>query len=162
MEMNPKTAFKILGLGPGASLAQVKKSFRDLAKQYHPDRFSPDPSPTSPTSPNGETFSASAEARLNRMKEINQAFHFLVPLLTPPHVSTDKASTDIPPSTMAKKARASRDRDSSDKASSGKDISFLDLLKMLKKRFVFYNKPDSQPNPIVQPPLKPRERPKAK
>ncbi len=157
MEMNPKMAFKILGLGPGASLAQVKKSFRDLAKQYHPDRFSPDPSPTSP---NGETFSASAEARLNRMKEINQAFHFLVPLLTSTHVSTDKTSTDIPPSTMAKKVRASRDRDSSDKASSGKDISFLDLLKMLKKRFVFYNKPGSQPNPIVQPPLKPRERPK--
>jgi hypothetical protein len=138
MEMNQKTAFKILGLGPGASLDQVKKAFRDLAKQYHPDR-----------SPTDETLPAPAAARLNRMKEINQAFHLLLPLLTPTDAFTDKASTDIPPSSSkVKKARASSD----------KDISFLDMLLRLKKRFALYRKPGNQPNPCVQPPLKSRER----
>jgi len=146
MEMNQKTAFKILGLGPGVSLDQVKKAFRDLAKQYHPDRFASDPSPTD------ETLPAPAEARLNRMKEINQAFHLLLPLFTPDAL-TDKASTDIPPFFKAKKARDSSDKDSSDK-----DISFLDMLQRLKKRFAFYKKPGNQPNRSVQPSLKSRER----
>lgn len=144
MEMNQKTAFKILGLGPGASLPQVKKAFRDLAKQFHPDR-----------SPTDETLPAPAEARLNRMKEINQAFHLLAPLLTRPDALTDKASTDIPPSFKAKKARASSDKDSNDK-----DIWFLDMLERLKKRFALYRKPGNQPNRFVQPPIKPRERQK--
>jgi hypothetical protein len=146
MEMNQKTAFKILELGPGSSLDQVKKAFRNLAKRYHPDRFSPDSSLA------GETRPASAEAGLNRMKEINQAFHFLVPLLAPTDALTDKVTTDIPPSSKAKKARATCD----------KDIPFLDMLRRLKKRFAFYRKPGNQPNPCVQPPIKPRERQKIK
>ena len=137
MEMNKKTAFKILGLGPGASLPQVKKAFRDLAKQYHPDRFLPD------RFPSDEILPAPAAARLNRMKEINQAFHFLLPLLTPDAL-IDKVSTDIP-------------RASDDKASSDKDISFLDMLRRLSKRFELYRKPGNQ-NPCVQPPLKSRKR----
>lgn len=31
--------YEVLGLFPGASLDQVKKAHRKLAKQYHPDRF---------------------------------------------------------------------------------------------------------------------------
>jgi curved DNA-binding protein CbpA len=150
MEMNQKTAFKILGVGPGASLDQVKKAFRDLAKQYHPDCFSQDRFPTD------EILPAPAEARLNRMKEINQAFHLLLPLLTPDAL-TDKASTDIPPSSKVKKAGASSDKDSGDK-----DISFLDMLLRLNKRFAFYRKPGNQPNPCVKPPLKSRKRQKSK
>jgi hypothetical protein len=145
MEMNQKTAFKILGLGPGASLDQVKKAFRDLAKQFHPDR-----------SPTDEILPAPAEARLDRMKEINQAFHLLLPLLTPTDALTNKASTDIPPFFKAKKARASSDKDSSD------NISFLDMLQRLKKRFAFNRKPGNPPNRFVQPPLKSRERQKRK
>ena len=37
--------YEILGLFPGASLAQVKKAHRNLAKQYHPDRFVSAPEP---------------------------------------------------------------------------------------------------------------------
>lgn len=33
-----KDYYKILGLAPGASLADIKKSFRKLAMMYHPDR----------------------------------------------------------------------------------------------------------------------------
>lgn len=144
MEMNQKTAFKILGLGPGASLDQVKKAFRDLAKQYHPDRFSPDRSPIDEIGP------APAAARLNRMKEINQAFHFLVPLLTPTDALTEKASTDKPPSPKQKKATGD------------KDPSFLDILRRLKKGLKFYRKSVRQPGPCVQPPLTPTERQKNK
>lgn len=37
--------YEVLGLFPGATLDQVKKAHRKLAKQYHPDRFmnAPDP-----------------------------------------------------------------------------------------------------------------------
>lgn len=35
--------YEVLGLFPGASLAQVKKAHRTLAKQYHPDRFATAP-----------------------------------------------------------------------------------------------------------------------
>ncbi|HET8929806.1 MAG TPA: J domain-containing protein [Acidimicrobiales bacterium] len=31
--------YEVLGLFPGATLDQVKKAHRKLAKQYHPDRF---------------------------------------------------------------------------------------------------------------------------
>ncbi len=31
--------YEVLGLFPGASLAQVKKAHRTMAKKYHPDRF---------------------------------------------------------------------------------------------------------------------------
>ncbi len=138
MGMNQKTAFKILGLGPGASLDQVKKAFRNLAKRYHPDHFSPD------RFPSDEIGSASAAARLNRMKEINQAFHFLVPLLTPTDALAEKASTNKPPSPKQKKAAGDKD-------------PFLDILKMLKKGLKFYRKSVRQPGPLVQPPLTPTE-----
>jgi hypothetical protein len=34
--------YRILGLGPGASLDDVKRAYRRLAKQYHPDAAGPD------------------------------------------------------------------------------------------------------------------------
>lgn len=148
MGMNQKTAFKILGLGPGASLEQVKKAFRDLAKQYHPDRFSSDRS-SSDRSPSGENGPARAEFRLNRMKEINRAFHFLLPLFPPTDALTDnKASSDKPPSSM--KPKPPSDKDSGNKVS-----SFLEIIGMFKKGLKFYRKPGSPPRPFVQPPLKP-------
>jgi hypothetical protein len=169
--MNQKTAFKILGLQPGASLDQVKKAFRDLAKQYHPDRFLPD------TSQAGHDRPDVAEIRLNRMKEINQAFHFLVPLLTPSDALTDKklrgkaprdkASADMPPSSRPKPARDLRDKVSRDRAprgeaprgeaSSPKALSLQDILRMFKKKFLFSRKQGSRPNPCAQSPLKPDE-----
>ena len=35
--MDIKDYYKILGVGPSATLAEVKKAYRKLAKQYHPD-----------------------------------------------------------------------------------------------------------------------------
>lgn len=37
--------YEVLGLFPGASIGQVKKAHRRLAKQYHPDRFAGAPEP---------------------------------------------------------------------------------------------------------------------
>jgi DnaJ-domain-containing protein 1 len=34
----PRDPYEVLGLFPGASLDQVKKAHRNLAKRYHPDR----------------------------------------------------------------------------------------------------------------------------
>jgi len=44
MSNDPKDWFRILDLNPGASLDQVKSSYRVLAKVWHPDRFGHDPS----------------------------------------------------------------------------------------------------------------------
>ncbi len=41
----PTDPYEVLGLFPGASLAQVKKAHRKLAKRYHPDRFMSAPEP---------------------------------------------------------------------------------------------------------------------
>ncbi len=65
--MDETRALRILGLGPSASQEEARKAFRSLAKSCHPDRFARDP---------GEAKVAEA-----RMKEINLAFHFLLPLL---------------------------------------------------------------------------------
>jgi hypothetical protein len=35
--------YRVLGLPPGASEADIKKSYRDLAQVWHPDRFAHDP-----------------------------------------------------------------------------------------------------------------------
>ena len=44
MSNNPKEWFRILDLCSGASLDEVKRSYRELAKVWHPDRFAHDPS----------------------------------------------------------------------------------------------------------------------
>ena len=44
MEISSEYYYRILGLKPGASLAEVKTAYRNLAKIYHPDK---DPSPDS-------------------------------------------------------------------------------------------------------------------
>ena len=37
-----RRAYKILGLYPGSSQAEVKSAYRDLAQVWHPDRFAHD------------------------------------------------------------------------------------------------------------------------
>jgi len=141
MGMNQKTALKILGLGPGASLAQAKKAFRNLAKQYHPDRYPPGLSAN-------DDGAEQAEARMNRMKQINQAFHLLAPLLGSADSLSGKVSTDKPPISKDKKTRSKQ------------DISFMDILRMFKKelKFKFHRKAGFRPRPSVKQPLKSKVR----
>ncbi|MBA3009219.1 MAG: DnaJ domain-containing protein [Proteobacteria bacterium] len=103
--MNQKTAFKILGLSPGASMAQAKKAFRDLAKQYHPDLNASD-----------KIGDVQASVRMDRMKQINQAFHFLATLLP----KDNGVPGDIP----------------KEKSAPGNtNFSLLDILQLFKKFF---------------------------
>jgi hypothetical protein len=55
--------YRILGLLPGASESDIKKSYRDLAQVWHPDRFAHDPRLQSKAQDN--------------LKRINDAFHTL-------------------------------------------------------------------------------------
>lgn len=52
--------FELLGLGPEASMEEVKQAYRDLVKVWHPDRFTHDPK-----------LQAKAQEKL---KEINEAY----------------------------------------------------------------------------------------
>lgn len=53
----------LFGLKPGASAAEIKAAYRDLAKVWHPDRFSHDP--------------RLQEKAQNKLKEINEAYEAL-------------------------------------------------------------------------------------
>jgi hypothetical protein len=65
--MDLKTALDILNLDTAATLAEAKKAYRALAKQYHPDVMD-------------KTASAEKDAEA-RMKDINLAFRYLAPFL---------------------------------------------------------------------------------
>lgn len=56
-------ALTVLGLGANATRPEIKKTYRDLAKLWHPDRFPDDPS-----------LRSNAQEKL---KEINGAYHIL-------------------------------------------------------------------------------------
>lgn len=55
--------YKILGIQPGASLDEIKEAYRDLAKVWHPDRFSHD-------------LRLQQKAQ-EKLKEINEAYSYL-------------------------------------------------------------------------------------
>lgn len=63
--------YRILGLHPNATAAEVKQAYRRLAKQWHPDRFSTDP--------------AQQQTAASRFQEINAAYAWI------------KAQGDAPP-----------------------------------------------------------------
>lgn len=56
--------YEVLGLSPGVDFEQVKKAYRKLSMQYHPDKVAH----------LGEEFREIAE---EKMKELNQAYQFL-------------------------------------------------------------------------------------
>ncbi len=56
--------YEVLGLEPGADFAEVKKAYRKLSMQYHPDKVAH----------LGEEFKKVAE---EKMKEINEAYQYL-------------------------------------------------------------------------------------
>ncbi|MDH4322262.1 MAG: TerB family tellurite resistance protein [Desulfobulbaceae bacterium] len=59
-----ETHYRVLGLSPGATAAEVKKAYRTLSMQYHPDK----------AAHLGEEFRSAAE---EKMKEINMAYQHL-------------------------------------------------------------------------------------
>ena len=61
--MNPETHYQVLEVEAGASQADIKQAYRDLAKVWHPDRFSGD-----------STLQQKAQEKLKR---INAAYEFL-------------------------------------------------------------------------------------
>lgn len=60
MKKNP---YKILGVKEGASYDEIKKSYRELAKKYHPDRYQNNPL---------------ADLADEKMREINEAYDYLM------------------------------------------------------------------------------------
>ena len=156
MGMNQKTALKILGLGPGATLAQAKKAFRDLAKQYHPDRYSKE------VCPGDEIGAAQADARMSRMKQINQAFHFLSSLSAPTDGPTEKTSTKAPPFPPKEKSQGKKAQEEKfqKKKSQGKtEIGFLGFFRFFKNKLNLNRHPksDGQKETFVKQPSSPRE-----
>ncbi|MDP3773591.1 MAG: J domain-containing protein [Gemmatimonadales bacterium] len=58
--MEPRRAYRVLGLLPGKSPEEVKRAYRDLAQVWHPDRFPAD--------------SRLAKKAENNLKRINEAY----------------------------------------------------------------------------------------
>jgi curved DNA-binding protein CbpA len=81
-------AYVTLGVTPAASLADVRKRYKALVRQWHPDRFARDPQ-------------GQAEASL-RMRAINDAFRAVVagravPRFDPPAASAGGAAAAAHP-----------------------------------------------------------------
>jgi DnaJ domain len=90
-------AFATLDLDPRASADDVRRSYRELVKVWHPDRFQGDPA---------------LQARASeRLRAINEAYdvlqaHFANPASTPPPTATPPATTnDARPSTRVSRIR---------------------------------------------------------
>jgi len=70
-----KRAYRILGLPPGASSAEVKSAYRDLAQVWHPDRFS-----------HSDRLQEKAQRNLTR---INEAFQTLKDYQPPANIDPE-------------------------------------------------------------------------
>ncbi|MBQ8525551.1 MAG: J domain-containing protein [Clostridia bacterium] len=57
-----KDPYKILGVPPNATDAQIKEAYRELAKKYHPDKYVNNPL---------------ADLAAEKMREINEAYDYL-------------------------------------------------------------------------------------
>ena len=57
-----KNPYSVLGISDNASVDEVKKAYRDLAKKYHPDNYINNPL---------------ADLAEEKMKEINEAYDVL-------------------------------------------------------------------------------------
>lgn len=58
-----KNPYKVLGVKEGASYDEIKRSYRELVKKYHPDRYRNNPL---------------ADLADEKMREINEAYEYLM------------------------------------------------------------------------------------
>jgi hypothetical protein len=90
--------YELLGVAPGASGRVLKDAYRDLAKVWHPDRFSHDP--------------RLQQKAQDKLKEINEAYELLTSAKagrrarpsSAPHSAT--AKPDAPPAAAARRKRS--------------------------------------------------------
>lgn len=88
--------YEILGLEPHASAPEVKAAYRDLAKVWHPDRFTHDP--------------RLQQKAQEKLKEINDAYQQLAAMnFTPRPRATRPVSTPPPPSSNASASATSQE-----------------------------------------------------
>jgi hypothetical protein len=81
MTMDPRRAYRVLGLAPGAPLDEVKRAYRDLAQVWHPDRFPPD-----------SRLKQKAENNLKRINEAHAVLEAYQPPAGPPRRSSLRES----------------------------------------------------------------------
>ena len=82
--------YELLGVRPGVSAAELKAAYRDLAKVWHPDRFSHDP--------------RLQQKAQEKLKEINEAYEQLISGKTPRPRPTPPPSSER----SAPRARSTR------------------------------------------------------
>ncbi|SDU37939.1 J domain-containing protein [Desulfobacula phenolica] len=112
--MDKKTAFHILNLKPGVSFEDAKKSYRNLAKKYHPDR--------------AEKKIRQQRTAESKMKEINLAFRYIAPLLR---------NTEDVKKTTEKNYDNETIKDQSERHE--KEVTFSFLSKLIGRLIIFFN-----------------------
>lgn len=88
-------AYRLLGLAPGASQEELKKQYRQLMHQVHPDAM-PDPAAAFENISGGSSEMAPEKLRLLRAQEINLAYGLLKKELT--HCKPQRGSAAKPSS----------------------------------------------------------------
>lgn len=85
--------YELLGVAPGVSARELKQAYHDLAKVWHPDRFSHDP--------------RLQQKAQEKLKEINEAYEHLTSgrAARPTRPSSPPPSPYAPPATAARRKR---------------------------------------------------------
>jgi hypothetical protein len=85
--------YELLGVAPGASGRELKQAYHDMAKVWHPDRFSHDP--------------RLQQKAQEKLKEINEAYERLTSRASAPRPrpAPAPAGSDTPPSAAARRRR---------------------------------------------------------